>query len=762
MKNKILKLVLNKQKSNSSKILNKKDGNITSLISGLMFLMIILILLLFNFRVSMISEVLYNIDDVLTLSALGTATPNSDAFVSNNTYYEQGQLVMQDADKTDMNNNSDNGEVLVDYKQSTNSEKKYIDSSKEYNEQKVVISELNSNLINNGRYDSARVNNVDNIHLDCNGLKRLGYTASYNINGDEATSYRLSKIDNRSLKYNNQYMLTTLNRMISLTYDNIVQRSVSSPKLTSIFNTSKGVTDEITKAFTISKNDIVNKAFLGSYISSNIYVTRAEIYNLYRYTLAKRHVYASPYIAYKVNGVSGYTWDGYNKDGTVSNKPKIQLSNGISSNAVKNLINSTQYNSGSLITSPIKIEIDDNAWIGPTIEDDGTAGNNNDFKDLMQELYPAMIIPGREPSWLGTPPESDYAMYNLMRALWKLDLEAYNNRNTRPLIFWEDTGISCQTDWWSNENTLKYNYGYLWDNNSLHTIPITDTMLITDKANRKLLPLEGYSSYIYVKGNTSILSQYNNFSNGNGTLNTGMSLSTITLGDYNYGVTVSGSTTASTTESNKSVDDVAYSAQSYKNRKTNSELYHSSIYLETAYNVATFPSNGNFLYIGDFANKTVVSSKLVSITKKTAVDSSLLPHVHNYVEVARVRPTCTHDGSVAYGCIADEGTGCDNPQYTSPTAKIDHIYVDGKCTMCGKIEQIDINEVEIEEIQPCKLVNGKATPDIVVKYNGNTLVKDTDYTIAYSNNTSIGQATVTITGKGTYKGSKSATFTVIN
>ena len=57
MKNKILKLVLNKNCSKKSIILNKKEGNVTSLIAGLLFLTIIIIIAMFNFRVTMLSEV---------------------------------------------------------------------------------------------------------------------------------------------------------------------------------------------------------------------------------------------------------------------------------------------------------------------------------------------------------------------------------------------------------------------------------------------------------------------------------------------------------------------------------------------------------------------------------------------------------------------------------------------------------------------------------------------------------------------------------
>ena len=56
---------------------------------------------------------------------------------------------------------------------------------------------------------------------------------------------------------------------------------------------------------------------------------------------------------------------------------------------------------------------------------------------------------------------------------------------------------------------------------------------------------------------------------------------------------------------------------------------------------------------------------------------------------------------------------------------------------------------------------GKAvTPEPVVKFQGKTLKKGTDYTVTYSNNVKIGTATVTVSGRGNYSGSRSATFRI--
>lgn len=61
-----------------------------------------------------------------------------------------------------------------------------------------------------------------------------------------------------------------------------------------------------------------------------------------------------------------------------------------------------------------------------------------------------------------------------------------------------------------------------------------------------------------------------------------------------------------------------------------------------------------------------------------------------------------------------------------------------------------------------KTYQGKAvTQSPTVKVNGKTLKAGTDYTISYQNNNKVGTATMIITGKGVYKGTKKVTFKII-
>lgn len=73
---------------------------------------------------------------------------------------------------------------------------------------------------------------------------------------------------------------------------------------------------------------------------------------------------------------------------------------------------------------------------------------------------------------------------------------------------------------------------------------------------------------------------------------------------------------------------------------------------------------------------------------------------------------------------------------------------------------------DISEAQTAKIKNqtytGKAIkPSVTVKDGDKKLVNGTDYTLSYKNNTKPGTATVTITGKGKYTGTKTVTFNIV-
>ena len=95
-----------------------------------------------------------------------------------------------------------------------------------------------------------------------------------------------------------------------------------------------------------------------------------------------------------------------------------------------------------------------------------------------------------------------------------------------------------------------------------------------------------------------------------------------------------------------------------------------------------------------------------------------------------------------------------------------------ECTVCKKVletaeipalSRISISKASVTLSTSTYAYDGKAKkPGVTVKLNGKTLKNGTDYTVSYLNNTKVGTAKVTITGKGNYTGSVSKTYIIKN
>ena len=74
---------------------------------------------------------------------------------------------------------------------------------------------------------------------------------------------------------------------------------------------------------------------------------------------------------------------------------------------------------------------------------------------------------------------------------------------------------------------------------------------------------------------------------------------------------------------------------------------------------------------------------------------------------------------------------------------------------------VPIGDCEIAPIADQAYTGKAKKPKPVVTYGGTTLERGVDYEVAYKNNTDIGKATVTVTGKGGFRGAKKATFKIL-
>lgn len=87
----------------------------------------------------------------------------------------------------------------------------------------------------------------------------------------------------------------------------------------------------------------------------------------------------------------------------------------------------------------------------------------------------------------------------------------------------------------------------------------------------------------------------------------------------------------------------------------------------------------------------------------------------------------------------------------------------GAVTKKFKIAKRSLAKASVKLAKSTYAYSGKALkPSATVKVSGKKLKAGTDYTIVYKNNKKIGTATATIKGKGSYKGSVSKTFKIVD
>ena len=148
---------------------------------------------------------------------------------------------------------------------------------------------------------------------------------------------------------------------------------------------------------------------------------------------------------------------------------------------------------------------------------------------------------------------------------------------------------------------------------------------------------------------------------------------------------------------------------------------------------------------------------------------------HNYDSgKITIAPTCTSTGIKTFTCSICFTTKTKTLEKTPHQKKTSTdikatLKKDGKisekCSLCGKI----LNSKTISRISTVKLYKtdfaytGKALkPKVIIKdANGKQLRLGSDYTVRYRRNKDIGKATVVVTFKGNYTGTKSISFKII-
>lgn len=244
-------------------ILHKNNGNTTSLVIGQGFLFLMIVFCLFSFRLIMINTLFNYVDDGLTSSVLAAALVNVPEYGKSN------QLIIHDDDK-------------------------YIDTTHnaEYQgwnkiEADILLSELNYGSDITLKYDE--LDHKQTLDYDC----------------------RDHDADNTTKDMEDEYLCRSVSAFTSAMTHNLSNglahstHSAENP----VTNTSSLGGLKTGGVLAIDKNSIIDKSFLGSYITSDIEVNRMEIISVYREHLALRHLYASEYMLYSVGGKTRVKYD---------------------------------------------------------------------------------------------------------------------------------------------------------------------------------------------------------------------------------------------------------------------------------------------------------------------------------------------------------------------------------------------------------------------------------------------------------------------
>ena len=163
---------------------------------------------------------------------------------------------------------------------------------------------------------------------------------------------------------------------------------------------------------------------------------------------------------------------------------------------------------------------------------------------------------------------------------------------------------------------------------------------------------------------------------------------------------------------------------------------------------------------GNYAQSKTLNFKIVQkdLSKVTASEIADVTYTGSEIKPAlslmngSVKLTAGTDYTLAYSGNVNAGTA--------------GITVTGKGNYKGtknlefKINPKAVDDLTLSDLPSVTYTGSPFTPDVVLKYGDITLIKDTDYTLAYEKNTNAGQATVTVTGKGNYNSVRTTKFTI--
>lgn len=392
--------------------LKKNNGNTTSLIIGQMFMMILIVWCLFNFRLEMLNTTFNYIDDSVTSSLLASALVNVEEYGKSN------QLIIH------------NNDVYVD----STANSTY--HGWEKFEADILLSELNYGSDITLTYDE----------LDYKQTLNKSYRNTL------TKSTKTTDVDSQASQTDwtyDYYLRQSLSAFLQTIQYNISNGHTGASEKIDIVNNVSALGSLASSSKLIIPKDVLGQSFLGNYITTDIEVTRFDIYNVYKANLAQRHVYHSEYMLYDGyktpnNYATTLTWD-------TTNEPDEE----------SEFINKYK---------PCQYVLKDG-----TVRTINSAPSTSDY-----------ATPLTENANYGKELEE----YEKKLARWKKDLEIF--KSDQPKYCYIDTQTSYQGEYDSSRVPYKYLY---CDGSNFYNVPYTtNAKLLTtgDKA-----PIVGYATYSY-------------------------------------------------------------------------------------------------------------------------------------------------------------------------------------------------------------------------------------------------------------------------
>ncbi len=169
---------------------------------------------------------------------------------------------------------------------------------------------------------------------------------------------------------------------------------------------------------------------------------------------------------------------------------------------------------------------------------------------------------------------------------------------------------------------------------------------------------------------------------------------------------------------------------------------------------ATVTANGIGNYSGSVSTTFTINRRSVAIPTS---------RYHDYTgEMLDAPWSSTRDYSISGDvCATNAGTYTLTASLTYAGNTMWSDGTTGNKTVTWFINPVNIRAATVSSIGSQTYTGSALTPAPTITWNGRTLKKGTDYTLSYSNNTNVGTATITITGKGNFASTRSVTFAIV-